>query len=147
MEVKRPEHGGTLMANLDRGVDQLREYEVSGAVILDVTDCVRGLAPEALVEEVNALASQVDERIFVENEGYNPGYSPVMVAFVLARGAWSDQEDMPRLQVVSVSAATVYAKTPRSLLDHRARWLCDAFKRGVEASGFAVDSRDRSSRL
>src|SRR5690348_10913752 len=72
VEVKRPKTEAGLLSRFDDGRDQLAGYGVRGAVLIDVTDCVRAVPRETIDQEVRRLALRLYGRAFVTGEGYKP---------------------------------------------------------------------------
>lgn len=134
VEVKRPQFERNVIPRLRAARDQLDGFGSRGAVILDVTDCVRGMSPKDIDAEVRRLAIQVYGEVFEDNRGYRPGYSSIMVAGILARAGWAadHHEDEAQLDVHTSSSIAVFAKVPNTLLDHHGRWIREHLQDGLE---------------
>ena len=133
VEVKRPKSEAGLLSRLDHGRDQLVGYGVRGAVLVDVTDCVRGVRREEIDQEVRRLALRLYGRAFVTGKGYKPGYENVMVAGTFARVGWhsNDQADHSIVAVHTSSVIGVFAQEDGSVLDLDARWIRTNFVDGL----------------
>lgn len=133
VEAKRPQFTRNIIPRLNDGRDQLHNYGVRGAILVDVTDCVRGMTPRAVDDAVREHSLRIYDEIFVTGVGYRPGYSSIMVAGAYARLAWTseDSEDHSIVAVHTSSTIGLFATQQYSLLDHRAQWLRASFQDGL----------------
>lgn len=134
VEIKRPQLTKNVEVRFDEGRDQLVSFGVQGGVLVDVTDCVRGLTGEAIGKEVRRLALGLYARTFVTGRGHKPGYTNIMMAGTFARVAWNSQDGdlVAMVQVHTSSTIGIFAQTRNSLVDHRARWIRKGFEDGLE---------------
>lgn len=136
VEVKRPRTETGLLARFDDARDQLEEYGLLGAVLVDVTDCVRGVSLPDVGKEVRRLALQLYARAFETGRGYKPGYKAIMVAGTFARVAWHTESeteaDQSMVNVHTTSVVGVFATTEGNLLDHHGKWIRRTFEDGLE---------------
>jgi hypothetical protein len=143
IEAKRPQAARNVVPRMEDARDQLRHYGVAGAVLIDVSDCIRHVARSALDDAVRSHALSMYERIFVPDCGYNPGYSGIMLAGAYARVAWT-AEDGPLSSMISVhSTSTIglFAVQENSLADHHARRLRAAIHHGFGLLGQTLSER------
>lgn len=134
VEVKRPKTEAGLLSRFDDGRDQLLGYGLPGAVLVDVTDCVRSAPRTSVDDEVRRLALRLYDRTFVTGRGYNPGYGCVMVAGTFARIAWHsvDASGHSMVDVHTSSTIGVFATTEGNLLDHHGKWIRRTFQDGLD---------------
>ena len=137
VEAKRPEYSRNVVPRMKNGSEQLAEYGLHGAVVVDVADCIRDLSVDDAGKEVFRLARAMSSEIFEEGHGHHPGYSNIMVTGTYARLVWTstDGESDAMVNVHSSSSMTVYASTRNSLLGHRARWLRERLLAGLNMLG------------
>lgn len=134
IEVKRPMHRRSILSRLDDARAQLEGFGLSGGVVVDITDCVRDTDPAALEAEVRHIALSLYERIFVTGQGYRSGYERIMMAGVIARRAWTtdENEDSAMIEVHTLSTIGIFASARGTLSDHRAKWLRNSLEQGLE---------------
>lgn len=133
VEVKRPRVTKNVIPRMTDAVDQLLDYGLKGGVLIDVTDCVRGLSPNDVGSEVRRLALTMYSEVF-DDLGFRPGRSHVIVAGTFARVAWetTDYDAHAMVNVHTASTIGIFAQARGTLLDLRARWIRSAFERGLE---------------
>lgn len=134
IESKRPRLTKNVVPRFNDARDQLDGYGDSGAVIVDATDCVSGLAPDEIDQMVERLAVDLQDAAFESGRGHRPGYRSIMLVGVVARAAWASDDGTTEahIQVHTSSHFTVLAKRKNTLLDHHARWLRRGFQGGYE---------------
>jgi hypothetical protein len=133
VEVKRPRTEAGFLARFDDARDQLVEYGLPGAVLIDVTDCVRSFPLADIDREVRRLALTLYDRVFVTGRGYKPGYRSIMVAGTFGRVAWQtvDGTEQSMVSVHTSSVVGVFATTQGNLLDHHGKWIRQHFQDGL----------------
>jgi hypothetical protein len=133
IETKRPEHSKNVERNFDAGHDQLTSSGLVGGVVIDATDCVRGLSGRALSDEISRLVSLLYARAFDEGLGHKPGFENIIIAGVFARVAWrsDDGEDKSMVSVHSSTRVGVLAPGPGTEADIAAKWIRKAFQEGL----------------
>jgi hypothetical protein len=132
LEAKRPERAGNILPRFRDGSTQLQDFGVSGGVLIDVSDCVRGLDNEAASLFVRDQGKVILDEVFVHGCGPRPGYSHIMMAGVYARVAWTSDDGAlaAMVKVHTASRIGIFAPVRNSLVDHRARWLRRHFQDG-----------------
>lgn len=146
IEAKRPQKSGNILARFTEGCAQLAKFGLPGGVLVDVTDCVRGLDLKTVNDEVSRAALSLSEEVFVAGSGHKPGFGHVMLAGAYARVAWSS-EDAPDHAMVSVhiSARTfIFASAPNTLAAHRASWIRSHFQEGLHRLTLALHGLRKS---
>lgn len=133
IEVKRPEKAGNVLPRFRDGCTQLSDYGVSGGVLVDVSDCVRGQDIPAASSFVHEHGGLILEEVFETGVGPRPGYGHIMMAGVYARVAWSsdDGPDSSMVRVHTASRIGIMAQVQGSLQDHRAKWMRQHFQSGL----------------
>ena len=133
VEVKRPKTTAGILPRFEDGRAQLQGYGLAGAVLIDVTDCVRGVPSAQIDAEVRRLALLLYDRTFVSGRGYHPGSDCIRVAGTFARVGWHS-DDGPGNAMVNVHTSStlgVFATAKGTLLDHRGKWLRKSFEDGL----------------
>jgi hypothetical protein len=133
IEVKRPKTAAGLLSRFDDARDQLAGYGLRGAVLIDVTDCVRAEPPGDIDKAVRRMALKLYDRTFVTGQGYKTGYEGIMVAGTFARVAWHAEEhpDHAMVNVHTSSVIGVFALLEGSVLDRHAKWIRRNFEEGL----------------
>jgi hypothetical protein len=146
VEVKRPVSEKAIRARLQDAIDQLTAVDVYGAVVLDLTDCMKDSHPDTFVPEGERLGNVVDAIIWDEKaQRHHLGFERIIMATAFARGAWSiAQTNPPRVGFVNISASSVFAAYSGNLRDHHAKWLRESLKAGLFRAGFDVEERRRN---
>lgn len=144
IEVKRPQERHNVLRNVEKAVDQIREYGLSGAVLIDATDALRNEAGAGLMNATWQIIDEVTNLVFVAGEGYKSGMSHIMLVGAIARVAWhsEDGENSAMVQVHSTSGFRVLAKAPNTLADRRAKWMRTVLRTGFEGLDQAIDRRE-----
>jgi hypothetical protein len=143
VESKRPQSARTVLARFLDGCAQLSGFGVSGAVLVDVSDCVRDLDDQAAGARVYELGGALAEEVFEEGSGHRDGYAHVMVVGTYARVAWTsvDHADHALANVRLASRILVLAQARNTLADHRAKWIRQTFEIGLRALTDPLTSR------
>ena len=126
------------------GGDQLEEYDLRGGVLVDITDCIRGIQPDALDAEIRKVALEIYGTAFENGVGHRPGYERIMMGGVFARLAWTAEGTSTgaMVNVHNTSTIGIFADQLGSPDDVRARWLRDQAERGLGMLEQSL-SRDR----
>ena len=136
IEVKRPEKAHNVLSRLRDARDQLSSFGFPGGILIDVTDCVRGLSDDALSDEVRRLSQAVTDEIHVQGDGQRSEYANVIVAGCFARAAWTTVQhasgEAAEIQVQSCLITSIYASRPGTLRAHHANWIRRGFQDGVD---------------
>lgn len=134
VEVKRPKSEAGLTSRFDDARNQLVGYGVRGAVLVDVTDCLRSVPRDAMPEEIHRFARTLYDRAFVNGQGFKAGFESVMMAGVFARVGWSskDYADHAIVDVHTLARLGVLAEEEGSVLDFDAQWIRTNFKSGFD---------------
>lgn len=133
VEAKRPERAHNALPRFIDGCTQLRGYDLSGGVVVDLADCGRGLPQKELDRLVHDAAEDIYREVFVIGRGHRMGYSHIMFVGLYARPAWVSA-DGPREAMVGVHTSSrcgVFARQAGTLPAHRAKWLREHFVRGL----------------
>ena len=70
---------------LEDAHDQLSSYGLPGAILVDLTDCLKGIPGEKLGMEVRGLTLSLYDRVFVTGSGHRPGYAVEWLTWKQAR--------------------------------------------------------------
>ena len=134
VEVKRPEKAKNVVPRMVDARNQLNKSGMTGAILIDITDCVRGASNEQVDCEVSRLALRMYDLIFANERGHKRGYEGVMSAGTFARTAWTsvDQPDHAMVIVHMSSRIGVFSQRMNTLYGHRARWLRSACQVGLD---------------
>ena len=134
VELKRPQVRGNIIANCHVGYDQLVASGHTGAVLIDVTDCVRGLVADDVHAFVEETGLQLLESVATEKGRRREFRSLITVgcyARVQAVVAESDADAV--FDLITTCRIAVLANVRNSLEDHRARWIRDSHETGMKA--------------
>jgi hypothetical protein len=146
LEVKRPTAAKNAVPRLEDAHGQLSDYGLPGAILIDLTDCLKGIPGEELDLEVRRLTLSLYDRVFVTGVGHRPGYSNIMVVGTFARVAWQPDDRaatrMVNVNVHTVSTICVFATQPGTLADHRARWIRASLEDGFGRLYRTIGERD-----
>jgi hypothetical protein len=134
IEAKRPRLSKNVLPRLEDARDQLADYGEPGAIIVDITDCVRGLLPSQIDDQVQHTLQDITQVIFDPGRGYRPGYRPIMVAGVVARAAWVsiDKGAEAQIEVHTCTGFINFASAPHTILHRHGIWLRQHFGNGYE---------------
>lgn len=134
LEVKRPQERKNVLARFQDGVDQIRRYGLSGAVLIDATDALRDKPGAELMDAVWQIVEEMTHQTFETGQGHRPGMSHIMLLGAMARVAWHPEygENLAMVQVHSASGFRVIATAPNTLADHRAKWMRALLRTGFE---------------
>ena len=125
IEAKRPQVEKNILPRFRDGCTQLANFRVSGGVLVDVSDCIRGLDNQAASEFVRSSGASLLDEVFEQGHGHKSRYGHIMLAGVYGRAAWSS-DDGPEHAMVNVYHASrigIFARAPNTLQDHRAKWI------------------------
>jgi len=126
VEVKRPMYERNVRANVEKAAEQLASFGLEGAVLVDVSDCVRQQPMASFQIEVQRLSDLIDGILWNDAARmHRPGYGHVFMAAAYARGAWIVRPGPP----VTVTRENYF--------------LATLFRYGKTASFFAGDSIHR----
>jgi hypothetical protein len=134
IEVKRPKHERNVVPRMLDAHRQLSNYGLPGAILMDLTDCLRSVPAEDFDVEARRVTLDLYDTVFITGSGHRPGFSNIMVVGTFARVAWTSQ-DVETHAMVTVHTNTtiaVLAYQQGSLADHRARWIRTSLERGFE---------------
>ncbi len=153
VEVKRPKHEASLKGAVEEAAKQLRDYDVTGAALLDLTE-VLGLPGLGWVPESEAVArrdSYIGEArrclsalkaLAYDSDNYvwRPGYERLNAILILARGySWIQGGD-PSIVVFATGGAAAFARGKgRTLSYWHARGLVEGVIKGLRSTGFEFD--------
>lgn len=132
IEVKRPQSSKGILPRFHDGIIQLRGVGVVGGVLVDVTDCIRGLSSEDMDIRVREFALDLYDEVFEMGVGPRPGFADVIIVGCYARTAAIKEESEASAIVDLRSFATlgILAKAQGTLAAHRAQWLRSKFEDG-----------------
>lgn len=132
VEVKRPQSKKGILPRFHDGIAQLRGIGVSGGILIDVTDCIRGLSSKEMEYHVRGYALDLYNVAFELDVGPRPGFSDLMVIGCYARTAAIKDETSSGAIVDLRSFATIgiLARAKGTLAAHRASWLRSKFEEG-----------------
>jgi hypothetical protein len=135
VEAKRPESFKNVIPRFKDGSEQLNSFGVTGAVLVDAADCVRGLKRQDAELALFEAAQHLIDEIHVQSEGRQARYSHIIVTALYARTAWTAEEHTTHAMtaVHLISRATIYAGARNTLEDHRAKWLRERFTFGLRS--------------
>ena len=135
IEVKRPKAMHNVVPRMIDARDQLANFGRPGGILVDVTDCLRGVPPEQVGDEVWRLAVQLYDEVFLERGGFRQEASHIMLAGTFGRLSWetTDYESHAMVNVHTVSVISIFADARNTIRDHRARWIRSSFQNGLEA--------------
>jgi len=147
IEAKRPQVAGNVLPRFDDARDQLRDFGLKGAVLVDVTDCIRDTPKHQVDETVRKLALEIYDRVFTTGWGYKEGYEGIVVAGAYARVAWTsaDGDAASMVNVHTSSTIGLFTKRRNVLLDHHGRWLRAAFADGLWKLNQTLAERARAA--
>jgi len=139
VEVKRPEKRKNVIPRFNDGVAQLDDYGHPGAVIIDATDCLRGIPFEDFENHAHGLALDIYHTVWAGPPvGYRQGYRNIMLAGIIARGTWQrNPERAQELQIANIASLARFARTENSLSAHRGTWMRHALQDGLVQLGFS----------
>ena len=153
VQVKRPKHEASLKGAVEEAAKQLRDYDVTGAALLDLTE-VLGLPGLGWVPESEAVArrdSYIGEArrclsalkaLAYDSDNYvwRPGYERLNAILILARGySWIQGGD-PSIVVFATGGAAAFARGKgRTLSYWHARGLVEGVIKGLRSTGFEFD--------
>jgi hypothetical protein len=139
VEVKRP----TVMKNvLPRAVDaaeQLRNADLDGGIVIDITDALEDQSPEAADAAVLSSVRMVMDAFFTDGSGWMPGYAHIWMITVMARPMWQtamkNQIDT-EVMAWNTSAGVSLGTTVGSLNTIRGTWMRNRLADGLNKIGF-----------
>jgi hypothetical protein len=140
IEVKRPTKDSTVLSNATSASGQILTPGLKGGVILDLTDCMAGVASSDVDDRLLAHYDALAALFFKNGVGFVPGQSHMIVAGVMARPMWVLQADSVDAQVAvhSTSAVGAFGVSPGTLDFRRATWIRDTFNEGMNKLGFTT---------
>lgn len=145
IEVKRPASERSISRRLEHAVEQLAGFDVFGAVVLDLTDCMADTEPSVFLPEGERLGNVADAIVWDSvRERHQPGFERIIMMTVVLRGAWGIRNTTPtRIQFFNASASSVFVAASGSLLDHHACWLRKSLQSGLFRPGTLIEERRR----
>jgi len=146
IEAKRPQAAGNIVPRFLEGCAQLAGFGVSGGVLVDVSDCVRGMGSRAAGDFVSDAGADLMAEAFEMGSGHRPGFGHIMLVGAYARVAWTcdDQHDHAMVNVHLASRLAVLAPAINTLQDHRAKWLRQHFEVGLRRLTDALGAPGRA---
>ncbi len=142
VEVKRPHSRSAIKDRLEEAREQLEDYGVSGAVLFDLTDCLKHTSPQEFMKDAGHLQTQLQRQIWTDlPRGFRPGYSGVMLLYVYARGAYDAPGDSNCIDLVGYTSGLNFTKAAGHILDHHALWLRRGLDNGLCNLGFTDAER------
>jgi hypothetical protein len=137
IEVKRPQNRSNCVNNLRRARNQLRDYGVKGAAVLDLTDCFNADDPLTNYEAFGELETEIFRTVW--DRGYRSGFGGVMVVATVARGIEVGHGDPSLLSIVNYSGTMLYSAQMGSLHFIHGEHLQEGLANGLAAIGFTPD--------
>jgi hypothetical protein len=140
IEVKRPTKESTILSNATTASEQVSHPGLKGGVILDLTDCLAGVAPGEVDDRLLSHYEGVARLFFKDGVGFVPGQSHMIIAGVLARPMWVLEGGSadPQVAVHSTSAVGAFGTSPGTLDFRRAVWIRETFNSGMNKLGFTT---------
>jgi hypothetical protein len=146
IEVKRPMTWPGLERDLfPRALEQLEAWNVSGAVVVDISDLVAHVDYAHFNAEVISASERVvrlawdDARKRVE-----AGCSRVMVVAAFARNAHRVNSEGTLMTIANAMFVATLAERPGTLKALRAKWLSEGINAGARKAQFVTEGRDLS---
>lgn len=138
LEVKRPRRWKNILPRTKDAAGQIADTGLQGCIVLDVTDCLDGIQPEAWDEALMRAASEVSALIFVPGKDYQPGYQHILAELVFARPAWTAMEENGDTQVMvyNTSVSWAFGRARGTLGHRRGDWLRQQIEKGLNKLGF-----------
>lgn len=135
VEAKRPQAAQNIVPRFLDGCSQLADFGVCGAVLVDVSDCLRDKDDDARATFVYDVGGGLATEVFQSGVGHRPEFDHLMVVGAYARVAWSseDRRDHAMVKVQLLSRITVLAQARNTLRDHRAKWIRSSFSTGLRS--------------
>jgi hypothetical protein len=145
IEAKRPQKRKNIVAQFDRGSQQIKDYGLPGGVLVDVTDALRDVPGSHLAHEVHNVAVELYDRVFEIGRGYRPGMSHVILIGVVARVSWRsvDKTESAMVQVHSASTFGVFGTVKNTLSHRRAKWMRAVLETGYDQLSRTLIERAR----
>lgn len=144
VEAKRPQVSRNIVAQCHAGYEQLLASDFTGAVLIDVTDCVRGMTSD----DVHAFVEESGLRV-LESVATDVGRKPEFRSLI-AVGCYGRVQSVVAetakdaiLDLITSARIAVLAAVRNTLEDHRARWIRDSHERGMKAIYDPITERDR----
>jgi hypothetical protein len=146
IEVKRPKVMHNVVPRMIDARDQIADYGLPGGILVDVTDCLRGIAPDRVGDEVWRLALRLYDEVFMERGGFRQESSHIMVAGTFGRLSWetTHYESHAMVNVHTVSVISIFADARNTIRDRRARWIRSSFQNGLEQLYRTITERGKS---
>ncbi|HYV97575.1 MAG TPA: hypothetical protein VE967_08990 [Gemmatimonadaceae bacterium] len=134
VEAKRPQTQNNILTHCRAGYEQVIASGHTGAVLVDVTDCVRGLGQNEVHAFVERAGGELLDSVATE-DGRRPEYQNLIAVGCYARvqAVAAETEKDAVLDLIMSARIAVLANVRNSLEDHRARWIRDSHKRGMIA--------------
>jgi hypothetical protein len=134
VEAKRPQAPHNIRSHCIAGYDQLVASGCTGGVLVDVSDCVRGLNTEAVHEVVEDTGLGLLQLVATEY-GRRPEYRSLIVVGCYARvqAVFAETATEAIFDLITSARIAVLADVRNSLEDHRARWIRDSHEYGMKA--------------
>ena len=147
VEVKRPQSAKNVIPRLASARDQLAAVGLPGAVLVDVTDCLRGLTGKDVDAEIRRLALGIYDEVFENGVGHRKGYEGIMVAGTFARVAWNATPTATGAMVEIHNSSTigVFADAPDTPADRNSKWLRARLEDGLGRLEQTLDERHRQA--
>lgn len=144
IEVKRPQRLKNVLANFQKGAQQLRDYGVQGGVVIDMTDCLRSQDDIEYESAMSVAADSIYTEAYSSNSGFRPGYSHVMLAAAFARVPWTSTkvDEANYIGVRYLHRAGVLSVSYGSLQGHHGRALRKALLSGLEIVGRELEVKE-----
>ena len=146
VEVKRPMTWQGLERDLfPRALGQLEAREVSGAVVVDISDLVAHVDYGDFNPEVVSASERVVRLAWDDSlKRVRPGCSRAMVVAAFARNAHSVNPEGTLMTIANAMYVANFAETPGTLKALRAKWLSDGIYAGAREAQFVTEKRDPS---
>jgi hypothetical protein len=149
IEVKRPNTRAGVRSVFDKAVEQLREYGVKGAVIVDASDCFPGGAPHEVTEN-DALPPHLEATVLLDQIGdelsdvifdlnrmeHRVGHGHVLHLLVYAKGIRWSRSDLSGPLIFHPSYRKTFTSYRSNLDWHRGRWLHQLLEEGMRDVGY-----------
>jgi len=143
VEVKRPQKWKNIIPRFDEGAQQVLDAGGMGGVVVDITDCLRDIAPSGWDAAILTALDEISATVLIPERGYLPGRSHIAMAAVFARPNWHiEREGLDATALISSSsAATSYGMANGTLGHLHGTWMRSKLSEGLNHLGYTSSER------
>lgn len=134
VEAKRPQARHNISSHCIAAYEQLVASGCTGGVLVDVSDCVRGLATDSVHTFVEDAGLELLHLVATEN-GRKPEFRNLIVVGCYARmqAVFAETETEAIFDLITSARVVVLADVRNTLQDHRARWIRRSHEYGMKS--------------